>query len=85
MAQAPTSKIVETITGNSSRQPVKGALRFDDVKLSDSAQKSHIIPQQSYKKITDLFGEIEKAKLPQRSGDIILNSRPWPLRSPRRW
>lgn len=61
-------RIRETISGSASR-PARGTgkVRFEDVKLSDGAQKSHILPQQVFSRFSgpdQLFSLISEAELP---------------------
>ncbi len=54
-----------TIIGSSSRQPTRPArIPFHDVKLSDGAQRSHVIPENIFKEtLPDLFNLIKQAEL----------------------
>ena len=65
MPQTSNGTITITIKGSNSRPPqASGSVSFDDIKLTPGAQKSHIIPQASFKKFANLFSSIGKAELP---------------------
>ena len=53
-------------SGSPSRKPrSSGKMPFSQAKLESGAQRSHVIPQDTYlKKFPDLFQLISKAKLP---------------------